>query len=810
MYFSFRIRLISAIFSTSVAVSVFFIILAVYDATVGEVNRLAPPGEKNIMEVSLFPSGLIDDLRKISRHKVDGLNLFSPPFFTSIDSTDFTATPLQISLDDIDNIRNFSSVKTLAWQWMFYDPLFVSGNSFTIFGVPQQYFNLAGLRLSEGQAPSAKECKNCLILGDGARRILFSDAPAVGRQIASQIAWQESFVVSGVLEPSPYKLADLNEFFDKKIYLILPENGLSPITGTSARGGDIATIWVEPQYGQEEQAIADISSWFNEKYTDSVYVQFTSRQDYALVFSGINLQQFFLRRFFWAISVILAIAIINIGSTAFQIISQQRFSIGVRRSIGASTFALAWEFSRQVTVYALGGAFLGLVFAVPVLALFGDKFQFCGVYDCLPVPVRPRLLTISAAIGLSLSIWWLCVLLSINLFTRQSPSALLREDSPTTRGVRVKNLLARSGFASGIVALLIVLGLRDGTQAQLDRILGWTGGERAGAFVSWMTRYNQPGGNPQFLKLEHYRLLKEKYPDIQVGWLSIKGLTPTEFLSASASMSELRPPAMLAGRWFTPEEEEHKALVAVLGTRLGRQIANARGILPEELVGQQLHIYTIIGVMDEWPAFYVMGYYDDIAYILPGVTLSDEHDPNPSGQIVFIIPEHLNFQATIDSMMQTLLGLQTKTGQTPQYILPTSEIEEILAWRMRLYGMLGIFAAFSLFIGAVGVMNQVFAWVVSRWREIGIRRALGATRVDVARMVLAQALQLTLLAALTGGAAGTFIALLVQFYSGWPLTVYPYWLAVTLGVAALAALLFGGLPAWWAASRAPTEMLRME
>lgn len=107
-------------------------------------------------------------------------------------------------------------------------------------------------------------------------------------------------------------------------------------------------------------------------------------------------------------------------------------------------------------------------------------------------------------------------------------------------------------------------------------------------------------------------------------------------------------------------------------------------------------------------------------------------------------------------------------------------------------------------------MNLIFIWIVSRWREIGIRRSIGAPRSEIARMILAQTLQITLLATLAGGAIGTAIALVVQQCSGWPLTVYPYWLAIALGIALFSALVFGGIPAWWASTRAPTEMLRME
>lgn len=818
MLIPFRLRQISTILSTALAVAAFCIVLAVYEAAVREVNRLAPAHQKDVMEIKLTTVELSEQLSRLAQQRLEGMNLFSPPIIVDILGTmGITATPLLISPEDIEQIREFSSVQSLAWQWHFNDPLIAStapGNFFSIYGVPIQYFDLAGLNLSEGQIPTPEDCKTCLVLGAGARKILFGDHPVRGQQVTLELGWSEPFIIAGVLEPSPYYLADLNIFFDQKIYLLLPDTPQALVSPTM-RSGTVETIWMKPRPGQAEQAVEEISAFFGEKYGNRVHVQFFSRQDYALVASGLNLQRVFLGSLLWTIGLAGATAAINVSGTAFQLLLQQRKHIGIRRSLGASCITLTLEFARHITGYALGGAVIGLVIAAPLSIFLGNALQSCGIYDCPPIPVRPSLLMLISGVGLSFGIWWLSTIFVIPFFLRNSPAALLRESSPTIAGARFKTLLGWAGFAASIAALLIILGLRDGARSQLDRILGWSGGERAGAFVSWITRYNQPEGNPQFLVAAHYRLLKKEYPHIQLGWLGVKGMQSAEILTASASMSEMRPPAMLAGRWFTREEEERAAKVAVLGPELARQIAAEGNVSPEMLVNQQWHDYTIIGIMDDWAAFHIMGYFDDVAYVPPGTPLAGGGE-YIKGQIPFIVPQELDFQATIESMRQTLTSLQTInitnfTGKiSPQYILPANEIGDILGWRMNLYRILGLFAGFSLFIGAVGVMNQVFAWVVSRWREIGIHRALGATRVDVARMVLAQALQITLLAALTGGAAGTLIALLVQFYSGWPLTVYPYWLAVALGVAAVAALLFGGLPAWWAASRAPTEMLRME
>jgi ABC-type antimicrobial peptide transport system permease subunit len=210
--------------------------------------------------------------------------------------------------------------------------------------------------------------------------------------------------------------------------------------------------------------------------------------------------------------------------------------------------------------------------------------------------------------------------------------------------------------------------------------------------------------------------------------------------------------------------------------------------------------------MDEWPMRHGLGFYSDAAYVPIGA--SREQITFPGGQIPFIAPNGVQVHEFVRLMQQSLAPSHPEG--TPQFILAAEEVGELLEWRLRLYLLLSAFAVVSLLVGGFGIMNVLFVWVVNRWREIGVRRAVGASRADVARMVLGQGLQITLFAALAGGTAGTLLALVIQYASGWPLTLYLSWLAIACGVAIVAALVFGGLPAWWAASRAPTEMLRME
>ncbi len=105
-------------------------------------------------------------------------------------------------------------------------------------------------------------------------------------------------------------------------------------------------------------------------------------------------------------------------------------------------------------------------------------------------------------------------------------------------------------------------------------------------------------------------------------------------------------------------------------------------------------------------------------------------------------------------------------------------------------------------------MNIMLASVAERTREVGIRRALGATQRDVAAQFLAESSLLTAAGGLFGALLGAAGAALIQQLAGWPTALSPSMLALALLTAIVVGVGFGSYPAWLAARLSPMDALR--
>jgi putative ABC transport system permease protein len=124
--------------------------------------------------------------------------------------------------------------------------------------------------------------------------------------------------------------------------------------------------------------------------------------------------------------------------------------------------------------------------------------------------------------------------------------------------------------------------------------------------------------------------------------------------------------------------------------------------------------------------------------------------------------------------------------------------------------LLASIAAVSLLVGGIGIMNIMLVSVTERTREIGVRKALGATRGNIMLQFLIEALVLCLLGGILGIALGSGAAILLARVAHWNTLISPAAIVVAFGFSAFIGLFFGLWPARRAASLDPIVALRYE
>jgi len=307
----------------------------------------------------------------------------------------------------------------------------------------------------------------------------------------------------------------------------------------------------------------------------------------------------------------------------------------------------------------------------------------------------------------------------------------------------------------------------------------------------------------------------------QVGIIGIKyGNKKAQDVMLDGDMTAIKDVTELnfiQGRMFTDAEDQRAAHVVILG-----HDAWAKLFGKSDAIGKEVEIegqmFTVIGVLDKLKEAFGGGNNpEDNRALFPLNTFLHLHpeEISKTGMWLSVKYDDPRNRALVEDEIRELLRIRRKvhTWQPDNFAIFSPDSLSRL-WN-QLTGGLAIFmvavSSVGLMVGGVGVMNIMLVSVTERTREIGVRKAIGATKRNVLVQFTMEATTLCAIGGIIGILVGAIITLLIRtIVSALPATMSTTWTLIGFVVSLAIGLIFGIYPAWKAATLDPIEALRYE
>lgn len=395
---------------------------------------------------------------------------------------------------------------------------------------------------------------------------------------------------------------------------------------------------------------------------------------------------------------------------------------------------------------------------------------------------------------------------------------------------KLRSALTLLGMIVGVTAFVTVVSLIQGFNLYIDEKIAGIGAksfsiQRFNPFedfkdtdtIAAAQRRNKE------LTLDDYEYLKEKATLINKIGAKARG-TPTEIkrgdqlledvfvIGATANTADIDNRNIEFGRFFSEVEAEGAARVAYIGADIATKLFPAGNPINGEIYVRGLP-YRVIGV--EAVKGTVFGVPQDNFVVVPLKTYQVDFGPLVRQRSLYFTATSKSDETFNDAVEEARFLMRARRhlepGEKDNFGIVTPDA--ITGLRDRIFGTFFIIAmvvpGIALIVGAIVIMNIMLVSVTERTKEIGLRKSLGARRIDVLKQFLTEAITL----ATIGGAIGVFLAWIVgKIMTAIFLQTYlSIWaIAGAIGVSALAGAISGLFPAWKAARLDPIEALRAD
>ncbi len=403
----------------------------------------------------------------------------------------------------------------------------------------------------------------------------------------------------------------------------------------------------------------------------------------------------------------------------------------------------------------------------------------------------------------------------------------------TLRKNKLRSGLTVLGISIGISTVILISSAINGLNGNIDTFV-----KSLGTNDLWVFRFEPFGKRPTTAELNRKQMTYEDgiamrslpyvvavdpgltYQNFQTGLGSVSIKAGTHKISntiingSTSQVKETQDIQMLEGRMWSDSEEERRANVVVLGHDAAEDLFPNESPLGKD-IDCEGDIFTVIGVLDVQPQPFGSGRntQDNSAYF-PLETFLKIHPEQKDFWITVKYDDPAHKALVIDEIRELLRRRRNVRLEQDDNFAIFGPDSLTRLWNSLTGGLFLFMVAVSsvgLMVGGVGVMNIMLVSVTERTREIGVRKAIGATKKNILLQFTLEAVTLCMVGGLIGIMAGAVFTLILHYaVSFLHAALSVTWVLIAFLVSCVIGLVFGIYPAWKAASMDPIEALRYE
>ena len=399
-------------------------------------------------------------------------------------------------------------------------------------------------------------------------------------------------------------------------------------------------------------------------------------------------------------------------------------------------------------------------------------------------------------------------------------SEILRIAVDSFKASKLRFALTALGMVIGTasVILVVTIGLtgrefilseiqKIGTnQVELEYAGGGASGSETVVYNDFLTREDEKAVNAQMPGILYSSPVLQMNDRISFGGGVVKD---TLVLGVSPDYRYIRNLLVPYGRFLDAVDEAGHVNCAVVT----ETFAKLRYGSVDAAVGREFEIkgipFTIIGVFKESVDDFGQSEIADETILIP-FSVARYFTGTENVKQIYFSMRSMNEVADAAKEIKRIVSARHR----PNSVYKTQDLREVLNMAATisniLIAVLVLVATVTLAVGGVGIMNIMLATVRSRIREIGIRKAMGATYREIKLQFLAEAVIISLAGGLIGILVGLAVPLSIRFFTDYPLPISPWSVVIALTAAMLVGVLFGTVPATRAAQLDPVESLKYE